>query len=78
MVAGPRCLPTSRGVRLLAAGRERSTVARHLAAIKGFFRYLLVEGFIEDDPAASMRTPRQPRALPRVLGTEQVARLRGF
>jgi integrase/recombinase XerC len=60
---------------LLLEDRSRATVARHAAALRGFFRYCLAEGFIEEDPAAGLRTPRRARRLPRVLSQEQVARL---
>lgn len=60
---------------LLESGLKRSTIARHVAALRGYFRYLLMEGAADDDPAASLRTPRRRRSLPRVLSTEQMERL---
>lgn len=60
---------------LLDRGLARTTVARQLAAVRGYFRYLLAEGFAGDDPAASVRLPRGARPLPAVLTREQVERL---
>ena len=60
---------------LLLEDRSRATVARHAAALRGFFKYCLAEGFVEEDPATSLRTPRRARTLPRVLTQDQVGRL---
>ena len=60
---------------LLLEEYNRATVARHAAALRSFFRYLLAEGFAPVDHAASVRTPKRIRSLPRVLDSEQVARL---
>lgn len=49
--------------------------ARKLAALKSFFRYCLKRGWIEKNPAYSVRTPRVPRKLPAVLSKEQSAEL---
>lgn len=52
-----------------------TTLARRISAIRTFFRWLAAEGRIAGDPAASLRTPRRPRVLPRVLNPEEVERL---
>lgn len=49
-----------------------SSVARRTAAVRAFYAYLVREGVREDDPSALLRTPRQPRDLPRVLSVEEV------
>ncbi|MDD3094951.1 MAG: site-specific integrase, partial [Candidatus Marinimicrobia bacterium] len=51
------------------------SAARKLAALKSFFRYCLRRGWIEKNPAYSVRTPRIPRNLPAVLSKEQAATL---
>ncbi len=65
----------SRVGRMLEQGYTRATVARHVAAVRGYFRYLLAEGFANDDPAAALRLPKRERRLPRVLSREQMERL---
>jgi integrase/recombinase XerD len=52
-----------------------STLARKVACLRSFYRYLRREGTIEHDPTADLRGPRKPQRLPRVLTREQVARL---
>ena len=52
-----------------------STVARKVAAIKSFFHFLVGEGFIEDDPTATLESPRVKKRLPKTLSPEDVERL---
>lgn len=54
------------------AGR---TLARRLAAVRGFFTYALSEGLIESDPAAFIENPRLPKTLPDVLSQEEMIRI---
>ncbi|MDK2984677.1 MAG: integrase/recombinase XerD [Clostridia bacterium] len=58
-------------------GKAPSTVSRHLAAIKSFFQFLVLEGVLEDNPAVDMETPRLAKKLPQVLTVEEVERLLG-
>ena len=60
---------------LVQDGRSRATVARRAASLRGFFRYLLQRELIREDPSASLRVPKKPRVIPRVLSTEQIERL---
>ena len=48
-------------------GEKQASLARKLAAIRSFYRYLNRRGFTSRNPVEAMRTPKQPRALPRVL-----------
>lgn len=54
-----------------------STVARKMAAVRSFFRYLVREGVLRDDPSAGMSPPRVPRQRPRTLSEQDLARLLG-
>ena len=44
-------------VALNGRGLKRATTARYLAAVRAFFRFLLQQGVIENDPARALRTP---------------------
>ncbi len=57
------------------AGYARSSVARRLASLRSFFRYLLREGRVKVNPAKPLRNPRPERKLPHFLTTEEVGRL---
>ncbi len=60
-----------------APGKRYSsaTVARVLAAVRGFHRFLVREGVASADPAEPVGSPRVPRSLPRALSLEEVERL---
>ncbi len=55
-----------------SAGPAAATLARKLAALRSFFRYLCVEGILEDNPAALVSSPRLGKRLPRFLHLEEV------
>jgi len=48
-------------------GEKKSSLARKLAALRSFFRYLAREDRVGRNPAEEVRTPKQPQPLPRVL-----------
>jgi integrase/recombinase XerD len=60
---------------LRRAGRKPSTVARRLAAARGFFRHLGQEGQIRRDPTEHIERPRLPRPLPKTLSPQATAAL---
>jgi integrase/recombinase XerD len=52
-----------------------TTIARKLAALRSFFRYLRSIGLITDDPVDKLETPRVQKELPQVLSSEQINNL---
>ena len=59
--------------------REKSTsMARKLASLRSFYRYLQREGMVGLNPAEAIRTPKQPKPLPRVLSKDDAAALMEF
>ncbi len=59
----------------LEAGVQRTTLARELSSIKSFFKFLLLEGWILDNPTTNLETPRIRRKLPSVLTVEETDHL---
>ncbi|MBL7008556.1 MAG: tyrosine recombinase [Planctomycetes bacterium] len=57
---------------LSAQGLGASSIARHLSALRSFFRWLEQTGRIEANPAEALRAPRRPRKLPRYLEEHEV------
>lgn len=58
---------------------EKSTsIARKLASLRSFYRYLQREGPAGLNPAETIRTPKQPKHLPRVLTKDDAAALMDF
>lgn len=51
------------------------TVARHLVTIRNFFRFALIEGYISEDPAATIESPRFQQSLPAFLSVAEVDRV---
>ena len=56
-------------------GQAPATVARKLAALRGFFRALVELGERGDNPAELLSSPKRPQHLPRVLKSADVAKL---
>jgi integrase/recombinase XerC len=54
--------------------REKTSVARKLAALRSCFKFCVRQGWLEENPARLVRTPRLPQRLPQVLPVEQVNR----
>ncbi|HEX4075642.1 MAG TPA: site-specific tyrosine recombinase XerD [Candidatus Acidoferrales bacterium] len=51
---------------------DSRTVARHLASIRNFFRFALIEGYIAEDPTATIESPRFRQSLPAFLSISEV------
>jgi len=62
--------------RVEAGARPRST-ARQLSSFRRFFRHLLREGALKDDPTAQIAMPKIGRSLPKSLTEEEVEALLG-
>ena len=61
--------------KLRQEGRAAATVARKLAAIKGFYRFLADEGHIKADPAQVLEAANKAQHLPKVLSQAEVEAL---
>jgi site-specific recombinase XerD len=61
--------------RLSEGGASKATVARKLAAIRGFYAALLRTGAVGANPADLVATPKRDSKLPRVLSQEEMAAL---
>jgi integrase/recombinase XerC/integrase/recombinase XerD len=56
-------------------GASKATVARKLASVRSFYRYLVDRGEIAATPADLVATPKRDQYLPRVLKEEEVGAL---
>jgi integrase/recombinase XerC len=70
----------SRHVRALSAwlhdqGYAKTTIARRLAAVRSWFRFLCRQGTLTANPADGLRGPRQDKKLPHFLGESALAQL---
>jgi integrase/recombinase XerD len=59
----------------LAEGFKTSTAARRLSGLRRFYRYLLREKLIKEDPTLRIDSPRLPQKLPDSLSEDDVEQL---
>jgi integrase/recombinase XerC len=52
---------------------SRASSARHLSALRSFFKYLMREGIVEANPARTVTTPKKEKKLPQVMQPAEVA-----
>jgi integrase/recombinase XerD len=60
---------------LASQGTAAPSVARCLAAVRGFHKYLMMDGLAVTDPTTSIETPRGWTRLPKTLGGDDVESL---
>ncbi len=53
-------------------GLGKTSVARHLAAVRSFYKWLAREGMVKQNPASLVSTPKLPKKLPRVPTMEEI------
>jgi integrase/recombinase XerD len=67
---------TNFGIALTAKwGLAATSVARVLSGVRGFHRYLMIEGVTPNDHAAKVKPPKPPRRLPKAITLAQVEAL---
>ncbi len=59
----------------VAGGSAPRSVARYVAAVRGFYRFLVLDRRMDHSPADDLRAPRAWPGLPTYLSTEEVDRL---
>lgn len=60
---------------LMGEGRSPNSVARAVACVRGFYRFLALDGRVAVNPADGLRPPKAWKALPSFLSGEDVDRL---
>jgi integrase/recombinase XerD len=58
-----------------ALGLSPATAARRRASVRGFYRFVLGEGWRADDPSRRVDAPKKGRPLPKVLSRDDINRL---
>ena len=53
-------------------GLNSRSLARHLSALRGFFRYCFDENYLNANPVQYLENPKLPKTLPDVLTVEEV------
>ena len=60
---------------LFEKGLTKTSVARALAAVRSWFKWLAKEGVVQANPAVLVSTPKLPKHLPRVPSVEEMNRV---
>jgi integrase/recombinase XerD len=60
---------------LMTQGLSPRSVARTIACVRGYYRFVALERKLEQSPAADLRAPRAWPALPKFLALDEVDRL---
>jgi integrase/recombinase XerC len=60
---------------LYERGLTKASVARALAAVRSWFKWMARAGAVESNPALLVSTPKLPKHLPRVPGMEELGRV---
>ena len=51
---------------------KKTTIARKIAAIRTFYKYLYREHIVESNPAMSLNSPKRAKLLPKFLTTDEI------
>jgi integrase/recombinase XerC len=56
-------------------GYSKATIARKLATLRSFYKYLVKTGSVATNPMTAIRTPKQDKKLPRFMEYDEVKKL---
>ncbi|MFL6216715.1 MAG: site-specific tyrosine recombinase XerD [Blastocatellia bacterium] len=56
-------------------GLEARSIARALVTVRGFFKYLVLDGHLKRDPSTNIESPKSWQSLPKFLIAEEVEQL---
>ncbi|MBM4126875.1 MAG: tyrosine recombinase XerC [Nitrospira sp.] len=59
-------------------GEKAASLARKLACLRSFYRFLVREGVVQSNPTEGLKSPKLPRLLPRVLTKDDAGALMDF
>lgn len=54
---------------------KKTTVARKIASVRTFYKFLYRERLVESNPAMNLNTPKRPKSLPKFLTTDEIEQI---
>jgi integrase/recombinase XerD len=60
---------------LYGAGLSARSIARHITTLRNFYRFLILEGQLSEDPTEYLNQPRQWTTLPKYLNRDEIEAL---
>ncbi len=52
-----------------------TTLARHFSSLRAYYKFLVMEGYLDQDPTQFLDSPRLPAALPKILDIADIEQL---
>jgi integrase/recombinase XerD len=65
-------------LKLYNLGLAHSSLARNISALKSFYKFLLKEGYLKENPTEILEAPKLQRKLPIVLSPEEMEKIIDF
>lgn len=59
-------------------GKKRNTIARKVASVRSFFKYLFKRGIIDKNPAHLLVIPKKEQRLPKTVRTDEIDEMMGL
>jgi integrase/recombinase XerD len=60
---------------LYRRGLDSRSVARHLVTVRSFFKFMVVDGIVRNDPTTNLESPKIRQTLPSFLSVKEVEKL---
>jgi integrase/recombinase XerD len=60
---------------LYRRGLDSRSVARHLVTVRSFFKFLVIDGIVNNDPTTNLESPKIRQTLPSFLSVKEVEKL---
>jgi integrase/recombinase XerD len=60
---------------LYRRGLDSRSVARHLVTVRSFFKFLVIDGVLQNDPTTNLESPKIRQTLPSFLSVKEVEKL---
>lgn len=54
---------------------KKTTIARKIASVRTFYKYLYREKLVETNPALNLNTPKRPKSLPKFLTSDEITKI---
>ena len=60
---------------LYRRGLDSRSVARHLVTVRSFFKFLVIDGIVRNDPTTNLESPKIRQSLPSFLSVKEIEKL---
>ncbi|MCR4994704.1 MAG: tyrosine-type recombinase/integrase [Bacteroidales bacterium] len=62
-------------IQMMDSGNKASSVQRRMSALRSFYRFLLLRGYVEHNPVQALAAPKKERVLPAFVREDDMTRL---